>query len=167
MRIPSIVFLTAALTVMVGPFRIADRLSSAGGEGDARGGRGCFAIVLIDADSLACSPCGAALMEFCRAVPPDVQEDRVVGVLTFREGVEPDLRRARIARTRWNGYSRANDIRFPVTVDETHALDRLSEEGTTVLLFDISTGNLKRWTAPFSPGALQEMTRYLFHDKSV
>ncbi|MCX6565574.1 MAG: hypothetical protein NTW38_03990 [Candidatus Aminicenantes bacterium] len=116
---------------------------------------------MIDADGLACSPCLASLLDFCRAVPRDVQEERIVGVLTFRDGTEPDPRRARIARTRWNGYSRANDIWFPVTVDEAHAFNSLSEEGTTILLFDPSTGNLKRWTAPFRPGVLQEMTDFL------
>lgn len=166
MRIPSIVFLTVILLAMPAPSRIASPFFSGGRGGDARGGRGLFAMVLIDTDGLACSPCLSSLLEFCQAVPPDVQEERIVGVLTFRDGLEPDPRRARIARTRWTGYSRANDIRFPVAVDETHAFNRLSEEGTTVLLFDPSTGYLRRWTAPFPPGAVREMTRYLLTPES-
>ena len=137
-------------------------LRASGGRGeDGRPGLECFALVLIDTDGLACSPCLASLLDFCRAVPRDVQEERIIGVLTFRDGTEPDPRRARIARTRWNGYSRANDIWIPVTVDEVHAFNSLSEEGTTILLFDPSTGNLKRWTAPFRPGVLQEITGFL------
>jgi len=166
MRISSVVFLTAILMAMPAPAQIAFPLFSGGRGGDDRGGRELFAMVLIDTDGLACSPCLSSLLEFCQAVPPDVQEERIIGVLTFRDGLEPDSRRARIARTRWTGYSRANDIRFPVAVDETHAFNRLSEEGTTVLLFDPSTGYLKRWTAPFRPEVVREITRYLLNPES-
>jgi len=116
---------------------------------------------LIDVDSLACDPCLDSLREFCRAVPPAVQEDRVLGVLTFRTGKIPDPRLGRIARTKWAGYSRALEIKFPVTVDESQSFNRLSEAGTTILLFDAGTGRLKRWTAPFGPPAIEEMVRFL------
>jgi hypothetical protein len=113
-----------------------------------------FALVLIDVDGLACGPCLASLQEFCRAVPPAIQEERVIGVLTYRTGNKADPKLGRIARTKWAGYSRANGIRFPAAVDESQSFNRLSEAGTTILLFDPRTGEMKRRTAPFTPGAI-------------
>jgi len=162
MRNYGAVFLAAVFATALAPARrFAPPLPSDGRGGDGRGDRERFALVLIDSDGLACSPCFASLLEFCRAVPPEVQEKRIVGVLTFRDGIEPDPRRARIARTRWTGYGRANDIRFPVTVDEAHVFNRLSEEGTTILLFHPATGTLEKRTAPFGPGVLEEVVRFL------
>lgn len=127
----------------------------------ADGGVMPFALVLIDTDALACSPCLEPLQALCRAVPPEIQEKRLRGVLTYRDGEKPDPRRARIARTRWTGYSRANGIHFPVSVDEVHAFNRLGEEGTTILLFDEAAGCIRRWNAPFKPDALRELTEFL------
>ena len=129
-------------------------------EGD--GGRGePFALILIDTDALACSPCLEPLQVLCRAVPPDIQKKRLLGVLTYRDDGKPDPRRARIARTRWAGYSRASGILFPTSVDEIHAFNRLSEAGTTILLFDDSAGRIRRWSAPFQPDALRELAESL------
>jgi hypothetical protein len=137
-------------------------------QADLRGLSGSpFALVLIDVDGLACEPCLAALREFCRAVPSAVQEERVLGVLTFRAGKTPDSRLGRIARTKWAGYSRANGIRFPVTLDESLSFNRLSEAGTTILLFDPRTGRLKRWTAPFGPPAIEEIVRFLITSETA
>jgi hypothetical protein len=138
---------------------------AAGGGADRADFRGIlgsrFALVLIDVDGLACEPCLDSLREFCRAVPPGVQEERVLGVLTFRTGKNSDPRLGRIARTKWAGYSRAHKIKFPVTVDESQSFNRLSEAGTTILLFDPRTGRLKRWTAPFGRPAIEEIVRFL------
>jgi len=139
--------------------RAAQRVSP--GPGGSR-----FALILIDVDGLACSPCLAPLQQICRAVPPSVQEERVIGVLTFRNGKNPDPRRGRIARTKWFGYSRANEIRFPVTVDESQSFNQWSEMGTTILLFDPETGNLKRLVAPFQPNVLEEIVRFLIFPKT-
>jgi hypothetical protein len=114
-----------------------------------------FALVLIDVDGLACSPCLEPLQALCRALPPAVQEKRLVGVLTYRDGDKPDPRRGQIARTRWTGYSRANGILFPAT------FNRLSEEAMTILLFDAPTGNVRRWSAPFTPDVLREVADFL------
>ncbi len=124
-----------------------------------RGGR--FALVLIDADGLVCSPCLEPLQALCRAVPSAVQEKRLIGVLTYRDGEKPDPRRAQIARTRWTGYSQANGILFPATVDTAHTFNRLSEEATTILLFDDSTGCVRRWSAPFDPDVLRKLADFL------
>jgi|GEM_PF-1991997 len=133
--------------------------AGAGDHGQGPGGR--FAVVLIDADSLACSPCLASLEALCRAVPPAVQAERMIGILTFREGKVPDPKRTRILRTKWTGYSRAGAIGFPAAVDAGHVFDRLNGEGTTVILFDPFGGSVKRWTPPFSPRAIAEIAGYL------
>jgi len=160
------IFLAASLTAAPVPLRTAGGPAARSGEAESAGA--CFAVVCLDADLLACSPCGASLLEFNRTVPPDILEERVVGVLSFREDAAvPDPRKARLARTRWTGYCRANGIRFRAAVDETHALDRLSERGMTILLFDAGAGILRRWTAPFEPGVLEDIIRFLTDEKQL
>jgi hypothetical protein len=127
---------------------------------------GRTALVLIDADALACSPCQASLEALCRAVPPLIQRERMIGVLTYREGRSPDGRRARIIRTKWNGYSRAGGIGFPAVLDEAHVFDTLNQDGTTVIIFDPAGGELKRWGPPFSTGVLSQIVRYLLERRS-
>jgi len=162
MSFPSIVLAAAILAASFAPSRPFAAPFSSGGKGEsARNGRDRFALVLIDTDVLACSPCQSSLLELCRSLSPRLQENRFIGVLTYRDVNEPDPRRARIARARWVGYSRANNIRFPVVVDETHAFNRLSEDRTILLLFDLAAGTMERQTAPFSPGALEGILRFL------
>jgi len=144
-------------------FFLAGIFGAAGSAADNGGGP--FALVLIDTDALACSPCLEPLQALCRAVPPEVQGKRLRGVLTYRDGEKPDPRRARVARTRWTGYSRANGIIFPASVDEVHAFNRLSEEGTTILLFDEAAGCVRCWIAPFKPEALRELAEFLSEGK--
>ncbi|MHB8053909.1 MAG: hypothetical protein ACYDH3_01450 [Candidatus Aminicenantales bacterium] len=152
-RTKKIFFVGAVLALAV----LAQMTASKSGNG----GRGSFALVLIDADGLACSPCLEPLQALSRALPADVQEKRLIGVLTYRDGEKSDPRRGQIARTRWTGYSRANAILFPISVDTAHAFNRLSEEATTILLFDDSTGCVRQWSAPFSPDVLRELAEFL------
>jgi hypothetical protein len=167
MRIKSMAKPSRGLLVLV---FLAIAAATAFGRGDQRvtpgpmGSR--FALVLIDVDGLACSPCLAPLQQICRALPSSVQEQRILGVLTFRTGKNPDPRRGRIARTKWSGYSRANEIRFPVTVDESQSFNQWSEQGMTILLFDPETGSLKRLTAPFQPDVMEEIVRFLISPES-
>ncbi|MBN1939017.1 MAG: hypothetical protein JW843_05500 [Candidatus Aminicenantes bacterium] len=123
--------------------------------------QGRLALVLIDADALACSPCLASLEALCRAVPQLVQRERMIGVLTYRESGPADPRRARIIRTKWTGYCRAGGIGFPATIDDAHLFDSLNRDGTAVIVFDPTGGGLKRWTPPFSTGMVAEITGYL------
>lgn len=126
---------------------------------------GSFALILINTDNLACSPCLESLKTICRALPPDVQEKRIIGILTYRDGDKPDPRRGRIARTRWTGYSRANGILFPVCVDTAHVFNGLSEEGPTILLFDEAAGCIRRWNTAFHPDTLRELAGFLSDGK--
>jgi len=128
------------------------------------GGR--FALVLIDVDSLSCSPCSAPLETLCRAVPPSVQEERIIGILTYQDGRTPDPKRAGIVRTKWTGYSRAGGIRIRASVDEAHVFNRMNGEGITVLLLDPSAGIIKRWAPPFPPGAVEAIVRFLLARES-
>jgi hypothetical protein len=75
--------------------------------------------VLADMDSFFCGPCLEHLLAFFRAVPARVQEDRVRGILVFGAGrtAEDTRRRGEIVRTKWRGFSRANGIRVPASVD--------------------------------------------------
>jgi hypothetical protein len=125
-----------------------------------------FALVLIDGDSLACSPCLSALEALCRAVPRDIQAERMIGVLTFRPVPAADSRRARIVRTKWTGYSRTGGLNFQATVDEGHVFNGLNGAGTTVFLFHPSGYGFKRLTPPFTAPVLEEIVRFLLVGKS-
>ncbi len=147
------------LTAFLAGNRILSEGAAAAGGGVIPAGR--FALVFIDTDALACSPCLVSFEALCRAVPPAVQEERMLGVLTYHEGTAADSRRARIARTRWTGYSRAAGIRFPAIVDAPRAFDGWNLNRSSVILFDLAGGELKRYGPALTPRDIEEIAAFL------
>jgi hypothetical protein len=119
--------------------------------------------VLVDMDSFFCGACLDHLLEFSRAVPARVQEERVRGILVFggSAGPEETRRRAEVVRTKWQGFSRANDIRFPAAVDADMAFSGLLKAGIGVLVFDARAGAVRRYPLPVPRGRLEEIMRIL------
>lgn len=119
--------------------------------------------VLVDMDSFFCGPCLEHLLAFARAVPARVQDDRVRGILVFNPGRAPDdaRRRAEVVRTKWQGFSLANGIRFPASIDADGAFAALAKAGVGVLVFDPAAGVVRRFPLPVPARALEEIVRIL------
>ena len=119
--------------------------------------------VLVDMDSFFCGSCLDHLLGFSRAVPARVQEERVRGILVFGGSDSPEAtrRRAQVVRTKWQGFSRANDIRFPAAVDVDRTFAGLLKAGVGVLVFDARAGAVRRYPLPIPRGGLEEIMRIL------
>lgn len=119
--------------------------------------------VLADMDSFFCGPCLEHLLAFFRAVPARIQEDRVRGILVFGAGrtAEDTRRRAEVVRTKWRGFSQANGIRVPASVDADGAFAGLAKAGVGVLVFDPKAGAVRRFPLPVPARALEEIVRIL------
>jgi len=119
--------------------------------------------VLVDMDSFFCGSCLDHLLGFSRAVPARVQEERVRGILIFGGSDSPEeaRRRAQIVRTKWQGFSRVHDIRFPAAVDADRTFAGLLKAGVGVLVFDARAGAVRRYPLPVPRGRLEEIMRIL------
>jgi hypothetical protein len=138
-------------------------IPAGGGAVSAAAGGGNTAWVLIDFDSFSCGVCLEALVGFARAVPQLIQEKCVRGILVRRSqgSGESAIREAGILAKKWNGFRKANDIRFPVFIDGGRFLANDLAAGPAVLLFDESAGTLRAYPLPLRPGQLEEVLAIL------
>jgi len=120
-------------------------------------------LVLIDTDSFYCGLCLDGLLAFCRAIPPSRQEERVRAILLLRRSLRgaPDGAEARIALKKWDGFRRANGIRFPAFCDESRVFPDAGEAGGRILIFDRSAGALRTFRLPLKAAELAEVLSYL------
>ena len=128
----------------------------------ARGaGNACW--VLMDFDAFSCGLCLDALVDFCRALPQTVQERCVRGILACRapQGKEAAARQAGIIAKKWNGFRKANDIRFPVFIDAGHLFAAGLGSGPAVLLFDENAGTIRLYPLPLRQAQLEDVLAIL------
>jgi hypothetical protein len=126
-------------------------------------GAGDTCWVLMDFDGFSCGLCLDALVDFCRALPPSVQERRVRGILAYRapQGKEAAIRQAGIVAKKWSGFRKANDIRFPVFIDAGRLFASGLGSGPAVLLFDENAGTLRMYPLPLHPAQLENILAIL------
>lgn len=134
--------------------------------GEVRPPGACW--VLIDFDSFSCGLCLDALLDFCRALPVRVQEKHVRGILTYRPGTTEGRTgiQAGIVRKKWDGFRKANDIRFPAFLDESQYFAGCVRNGGGVLLFDERTRVLKTFFFPLKKSQLEEVLDFLGQPES-
>ena len=127
------------------------------------GGERSSCWILVDMDTFFCGSCLEHLLAFSRAVPARIQEERVRGILVFGGSGNPEeaKRRVQVIRTKWQGFSRANDIRFTAAVDADKAFAGLVKAGIGVLVFDARAGEVRRYPLPVPRGGLEEILRVL------
>jgi hypothetical protein len=127
------------------------------------GERGGECWVLLDLDAFSCGLCLESLLAFCRAIPAGLQETRVRGVLLLRPP-SPNVSDASlvgIALRKWEGFRRANDIRFPVYCDQDRAIRGPGKAGVAVMLLDGPGRSLRTLPFPLKPKQLAEVLRFL------
>ena len=120
-------------------------------------------LVLVDVESFFCGACLDPLLEFCRAIPVRVQEDRLRGILVFGAGPSSEDAeiRARIVATKWQGFSKANGIRFPALADTDRAFREMLKTGAAILIFAERTRTVRWFPLPLSKDRLEEVLRIL------
>jgi hypothetical protein len=120
-------------------------------------------LVLIDLDAFSCGLCLESLLAFCRAVPAAVQESRLRGILLLRPSAAgaSSADPARIARKKWEGFRRANGIRFPALCDEARAFARPEKAGALVLVLDGPGSAVRSYPLPLKPAELADILRIL------
>ncbi|MGB8952509.1 MAG: hypothetical protein WCC06_07570 [Candidatus Aminicenantales bacterium] len=118
-----------------------------------------FCFILIDYDSLFCSPCLDLFLRFCNAIPVSVQESAVRGVVVYSDQSQQENSdiRERIMSKKIEGFIRANHIKFPVVVDHSHVFSPLKGGGTTAFLFDLERKVVNKYGFPLKPKELEEI----------
>lgn len=162
------IILRTALAMTMTAVMVANFLASEAGRGASsaapeRGRSACW--ILMDIESFFCAPCLQPLLDFCRALPARVQEERVKGILAYGapEGRERSERRMLIVRKKWQGFKSANGLRFSAVVDSGHFFQGILTAAVVVLLFDEERQMLKKYSLPLRPGQLEEITGSLLN----
>jgi hypothetical protein len=138
-------------------------VSSAATVRDRARGLSRLALLFIDLDGLACAACWAALEELGRLLSPEIQTERVRGILTYRGRTAQGLdeRRGRIVRIQWRGYAQARRLGFPVVFDDGHAFQDATAAGLAAFLFDFDAGTVKKIAGPVRSSHLGEIAAFL------
>jgi hypothetical protein len=122
--------------------------------------------LLIDFDAVSCSLCREPLLDFCRALPAVVQEERVLAVVVFAAASDPEAadRRRRVVAAQWEGFRRAHGLRFPAVLDDGPVFRRWLENGAArILLFDGRARVVREIGLPAPPGRLDEALALLLN----
>jgi len=121
--------------------------------------------VLVDVESFFCGACLEPLLEFCRAVPARIQEDRLRGILVFGAGSSSEDAgiRSQIVKAKWRGFSQANDIRFPALADADRVFRGTLKTGAGLLFFAEETRTVRWYPLPLSKPRLEEVLRILLN----
>jgi len=119
--------------------------------------------VIMDIESFFCPPCLQPLLDFCRALPAVVQEERVHGILVSRapEAGERAGRRRLIVQKKWLGFRQANDIRFSAVMDDSRFFSGMLKGGFMILLLDEETQSLKGYALPLRSAQIGELMGHL------
>jgi hypothetical protein len=119
--------------------------------------------VIMDIESFFCPPCLQPLLDFCRALPAVVQEERVQGILVSRAPEAGELagRRRLIVQKKWLGFRQANDIRFSAVMDDSRFFSGFSKASFVILFFDEETQSLKCYSLPLGSAQIEEIMGHL------
>jgi hypothetical protein len=131
------------------------------GPATMRGGNSGW--VLVDFDSFSCGLCLEALVGFTRAIPQVIQETCLRGVLVRRSRArgEEGARETAILAKKWAGFRKANDVRFPIFIDDSRFFANDLALGSTVLVFDEGAGTLRAYPLPLRPCQVEEILAVL------
>jgi hypothetical protein len=122
-----------------------------------------FCLLIMDAESLVCTPCLDPLLRLCRALPAFIQEKCVLGILVPGGSAQTsdDSPHIRIIRKKLSGLMQANDLRFPVLVDSSRVFGDLTARGPAAVLFDRDRRFIKRYALPLSSRQEEELLGFL------
>lgn len=118
--------------------------------------------VLIDFDSMFCSPCLAPLLEFCRSLPRPIREESVRGILIYGRRTPEGASGAydRVVRKKMQGFVKANDLGFKVFLDERHLFNGLVGSNAEVLVFDDKQQIVHKYVLPLRPQERNELLEF-------
>jgi hypothetical protein len=124
---------------------------------------GKFCLLMMDAESLLCTPCLEPLLRFCRALPDVVQEERVQGIVVFGGSRRDsgDNIHVRILKKKMAGFIQANSLKFSVYFDEYQVFKGLAPKGISAILFNQDRLSIKKYIFPLDPGQLDELLSLL------
>jgi len=106
-----------------------------------------------------CMNCLESFLSFCGSLPPHILEENVWGILTIgseirKPGSKDSLK---VAKTKLRGFVTANDIGFPIFIDEYQLFEQFRKKGTLVLVFDGENDILREFIFPLTKNQSAEI----------
>ena len=120
--------------------------------------------LVIDFDAISCPACLDQILSFCRALPAEVLEERVMGIVVFGRALtaEEGARRRRIAEIKWDGIRRANGLRFPSVLDDGPVVRSWLNRGAAkIVCFDGKARMLREYDLPLVQRRFDELLAIL------
>ena len=116
-------------------------------------------LIVFDFNDFMCMNCLESFLSFCGSLPPHILEENAWGILTIgseirKSGSKDSLK---VAKTKLRGFVTANDIGFPIFIDEYQLFERFRKKGTLVLVFDGEDDILREYIFPLTKNQIAEI----------
>ena len=120
-------------------------------------------LLVIDFDDFMCMSCLESFLSFCQSFPVHLLEEKAFGILVLAwKDNDFDLKdNAQIAKKKLRGFVRANNIRFPIYLDQKQIFGSLASKGTFVILFDEKNRTIRVYTFPVKKADVDEIHEIL------
>jgi len=120
--------------------------------------------LFIDFDAVLCASCLDRLLDFARALPDIIQEERLRGIVVYREPAEADqaLRRGKIVARKWEAVRKTHGLKFPAVFHSGPPFrEWMGAAGIKLVCLDQAGGRVRVYDLPLGPGQVDEVRAIL------
>ena len=130
---------------------------------DSGAGSPALLLLILDLDDLMCQSCLFTVDRLVREIPPEIQKERVRGIVVRpREEAPRDRERSLgILAKKVRGFSKAHDIDFPISLDEAGFFRSLAEEGSAAVVLSGDSTPTRRFPFPMDSRAVADVLALL------
>ena len=116
-----------------------------------------------DFDDFMCMSCLESFLSFCKSFPVHLLEEKAFGILVPGwKGNDFDLEvNVQIAQKKLRGFVKANNVKFPIYLDQNKIFCPSVTRGTSVILFDEKARTIRVYSFPIKRADVQEIHEIL------
>jgi hypothetical protein len=118
-------------------------------------------LFVLDFQDFSCMTCLDSFLALCRQLPLRTKTQNTWGILVLKNTENDGNSRVQIAEKKLRGFIQANRIDFPILTDKDHCFERLTQEGSAILLFDGSSKSIRRYHFPLGGYQFEEIFEIL------
>ncbi len=121
-------------------------------------------LLVLDFSDFNCPLCLDSLLNFCRMLPPNYSGVSVWGIVVNNKDQDKNQNSLsiQIMEKRIRGFIEANDIGFPLVLDRHGMFNRLSHQGSTLMVLDFKKQIVSSYDFPLESQEIQHIQQILF-----
>lgn len=125
-------------------------------------------VFIIDFNDFMCHSCLESFLDIYNSLPAPYQFQRAWGVVSLGEEDSFSEKRdlsLRILEKKIRGFVTAHAIRMPLLIDRDHIFQSFSQDGSTLILFDVAAKSIVKFILPLTPGQKQHLSQVLIQGR--